>query len=463
MHASPSVGRSHLAFAALLLAMLVAQLDTNIVVAALPRIADQLTAGSAIAGVTGAYLLAVTVTTPLHGRLGDMLGRRAMFVASIAVFVVGSLGCAAAGSMSVLVTARAVQGIGGGGLIVVAVSALGQMYDRAELVRRQIWLTGVFAVSSIAGPPVGGFLAGGLGWQSIFLVNLPICAVALTIGVGGLPGRPPRTSGRGFDYWGAALVAAGGIAVVLLGTSRSLATSPVWAPALIAVFVCAGVGFVSAERRAAAPLIPPTLFTGRLLRQSIVLTLLSGVALFGTFTYVPLVILADPAANAAETGLLLLPMTIGQLVITTSFAVLARRFPQLTGWGQLGISAGVVGLCILAVLPGLEGGGPRTTLAAIGLAACGAGLGLSMQAYTLLAQTAAPKEAIGAAIGTLSFARQLGGSLGVAVFGWLTLIISGGHGLSTVFLLAAAVLLIGLTAAPRARDESAAQPATVPH
>lgn len=148
---------TELAFAALLLGMLMAQLDTNIVVAALPSIGRGLGDPSAVAGVTAAYLLTVTVSTPVHAKLGDLLGRRPVFVVALAVFGLGSLTCASARSMPVLIATRALQGAGGGGLVVTAISALGEMFDRKELIRRQVWLTGVTAVSSPPGRDGGGY------------------------------------------------------------------------------------------------------------------------------------------------------------------------------------------------------------------------------------------------------------------------------------------------------------------
>jgi MFS family permease len=164
-----------------MLGMLMAQLDTNVVVAALPSIGRGLGDPSAVAGVTAGYLLTVTVSTPVHAKLGDLLGRRSVFVIALAVFGLGSLACASARSMPVLIATRALQGVGGGGLVVTAISALGEMFEREELIRRQIWLTGVTAMSSLAGPPVGGFLAAGPGWRWVFLVNPPLCAIALVL------------------------------------------------------------------------------------------------------------------------------------------------------------------------------------------------------------------------------------------------------------------------------------------
>ncbi|MFI5607102.1 MFS transporter [Amycolatopsis sp. NPDC051903] len=428
------------AFAALVLGMLMASLDTNVVVAALPAIAADLGGADAVGGVTAAYLLAVAVATPVHGSLGDRWGRRRTFAGSAVVFAVGSLACALAPDVPALVAFRAVQGLGGSGLIVAAVAGLAELFDRTELVRRQGWLTAVFAVSSIGGAPLGGLLAATAGWRSVFVVNLPLCAVALLLGARTVPGAR-RVSRTGFDWRGALLVAVAGGGIVVLGSAGAIARDLLRASVVVLLVGIATVAFVRVERRAAAPLVPPRLFADAGLARAIGVTFLSGVALFGSFTYVPLALGAAPAA----TGLLLLPMSAGQLVVTSGFAAFARRFPRLTAWGRLGLALGVAGLLATAAIPLLPPGGIRLAVIVAGLACSGASLGLSMQVYALLAQSWAPVDVLGSAMATLTFTRQIGGSLGIALFGLL----SG----PAVFVAAAGVLLAGWIFAPRAAHD----------
>jgi MFS family permease len=428
MHTSTGVRARNTAFAALLLGMLMASLDTNVVVAVLPSLAADLGQPEAVGGVTAAYLLAVAVATPLHGSLGDRWGRRSMFVGSVVVFALGSLACALAPTMTVLIGFRAVQGLGGSGLIVAAVAGMAELFSREEMLRRQGWLTAAFAVSAIGGAPLGGLLAATAGWPVIFLINLPISVVALALGIRSVPAQ--RAAPRRFDVAGAVLVVIAGSSVVALG---SVARSPL----LLVVAIAATVAFVLVERRTSAPLIPPALFTDR----TVAVTLFSGIALFGSFTYVPLAITTDPAT----TGLLLLPMSAGQLVATTGFATLARRWPRLTAWGRLGLSMGVVGLLGTATIPLLATGPLRIIVTVVALTFSGAALGLSMQAYTLLAQSQAPRETIGATMATLTFTRQIGGSLGIALFGWTMSLTDGTAG---VFITAAAFLVAAVVVAP---------------
>jgi len=426
------------------------------VVAALPSIGADLGSSAAVAGVTAVYLLTVTISTPVLGKLGDLLGRRTVFVLSIFLFAVGSLACAAAPSLAALVGARALQGLGGGGLVVTAVSALGEMFDSDELVKRQIWLTGTFAVAALAGPPLGGFLAAGPGWRWLFLVNLPISAIALMLGIGSLPHHRQPGALAGFDVHGAVLIAAGGAGIVALGSSHALATSPLWAPVVaLAVSVCA-VLFLGVERRANAPLIPLSLFSRPALARSIAVTAMTGVALFGTFTFIPLAISAGTGASNGRIGTLLLALTIGQLVVTSTFSLAARRYPRMTAWGHLALGLGVAGMALLATLPLLSRDGRllATSVAIVGMALAGAALGLSMQAYTLLGQTTAPRVSFGGAMGTLTFARQLGGSLGAAGFGWILLTIPDrDQALAVVLALATLVILAAAVIAPRRHHE----------
>jgi MFS family permease len=440
------------AFAALLLGMLVAQLEGTIVVAALPAIGADLGQPEAAPGVFTVSLLAVTVSTPVHGALGDRFGRRAVFVGAMLLFAAGSLTSAVAPTFPALLAARVLQGIGGGGLVVTAISTLGELFDAGERIARQIWGTAVFAVSSLAGPPLGGLVAAAAGWRWVFALPLPICAIALALGWRAVPGPRERRHGA-FDVGGAALVAVGGAALVALGSSDTLGRSPLWGPLLTGAVLACGVAFVRVERRAANPLVPPGLFAIAPLARAVAVTALSGVALFGTFAFVPLALAAGLGTGTAITGTLLLALTGGQLAASTAFSVLARRRPTLAPWGRLALALGIAGLGLLAALPQLAGPAPlRYAVAVAGLAMAGAALGLSMAAYTLLGMSLAPPERMGTAMGTLTFARQLGGSLGAAAFGWLLIAAPDpATGLTIVLAAAAAVVACALVIAPRTR------------
>jgi MFS family permease len=441
------------AFAAVLLGMAMAQLDGTVVVAALPTLARELDAGAAVVGVSAAYLLTVTIATPVLARLGDLYGRRIVTLGSITAFAAGSMACAAAPGIEALIAARALQGVGGSGLIVGAIAALGELFDKAELIRRQGWQTALFAVSALGGPSVGGLLTGGPGWRWIFLLNLPFCLLAFVLGARGLPGRVADRPRQRFDIRGSLLVAVAGTAVVALGSVEGLARSPLWTPLLLGVAVLAGAGFVVVQRRSVSPLIPPTVFADPVVARSVLVTALGGLALFGTFTYVSLVIAAGSGGDPARTGLLLTAMTAGQLAVSASFAVLARRWPRMVPWGRLGCGLGVLGLVLLAVSLHISG----LAVLISGLALIGASFGLCASAYTLLGQSRAAMDVMGATMGAFSFARQAGGVLGVAVFGWLAVLVTGSlgkAGLTVVFAAAALIMLAAWCASPPSTDEA---------
>ncbi|WP_290059261.1 MFS transporter [Amycolatopsis solani] len=447
MHAS-----RNLAFAGLLLGMAMAQLDGLIVTAALPSIGADLHARTGLVAVTAAGLLTLTVATPLHGRLGDLYGRRTSFAASVLVFAAASAWCAAAPDVGSLIAARALQGLGGSGLVVTAMSALGELFDRDELLRRQGWQTAVFAAATLGGPPRGGLLAAGPGWRWIFLVNLPLCVPALLLGLRGLPAKP-RGAKEKFDVPGSALLAAAGAAVVALGTFENLARSPLWTPLLVVAALAAGFLFVRRQRRTPSPLISPKVFADAVLKRAVVVNGLAGAALYGTFTYVALA--AALGSGAAGTGLLLVAMTAGQLALSASFAALARRRPEMTAWGRFGCLLGTAGLAAIAAAAAFDG---EPWLLVPGLFAIGAAFAVCTSASTVLGQTRADRTLLGVTLGSLTFARQAGGLAGAAVFGWLALVTTGGlaaPGLTVVFAGAAAVMLVAWLTSPAVTSSEA--------
>ncbi|MGA6164411.1 MFS transporter [Amycolatopsis magusensis] len=433
-----------LAFAGLLLGMLLAQLDLTVVVTALPMIGAELDAGPAVAGITAASLLTATVSTPIHGRFGDLYGRRAAFGLAVALLAAGSTWCAVAGDIGSLIAGRAVQGAGAGGLIVGAMAALGELFTRQELIRRQGWQVAVGAVASLAGPPAGGLVAGAWGWRWLFWGNLPLCAVALVLGLAGLPGRRPGVRGERLDLRASALLVLAGAAATALGTVPELARSPLWTPLLAGLALAAGFAFARTQA-----LIPRRIFDDRVVVRSVLATALAGIALYGTFTYVSLAITLAVRGDPGAAGLLLLAMTGGSLLVSGGFAVLARRWPRMLAWGRWGCATGIAGLILIAV--SLHAGG--VALMAAGLVLTGGSFMLVVSAYTVLAQGRAAPAEMGATMGVFTFARQAGGVAGTTVLGWLALLVTGGFGaagLTAVFAAAAAAMVVALACSPRA-------------
>lgn len=412
--------RALVALSALLLAMLLGQLDMNVVATALPSIVGELGGIPYLAWVTTAYVLAAGVTTPLYGKLGDLYGRKRLFLFAIAAFVAGSLLCAAAQSMGQLVAFRALQGVGGGGLVVSAVTIYAGLFGPEDRARYGGLFGALFVVSSVAGPLLGGVLTDALGWRWVFLVNLPLGAAAFAIAAVALRPQGPASDGgdggsRRVDYAGAALVAALAACVVLLTTWAG--TRFAWgSPAVVALgagSVALLLAFLLVERSAPEPIVPLRLFRGRAFSVSTTVTCLGGFSLFGGVFFVPLFLQTVLGASATASGLLLLPLMAGIAAVSLSAGPLIVRFGGLRWFGAVAMGASALGLLLFSAL------GPEAGRALSGayMVLLGVGFGLWMYVYSLAVQNTAPPRDMGAAISTLTFARQVGGAVGASVFG----------------------------------------------
>jgi EmrB/QacA subfamily drug resistance transporter len=409
--------RAFLALFALLLGMLLAQLDQNVVATALPTIVGDLGGLSYFAWVTTAYVLAVSVTTPLYGKLGDLYGRKPLFLFAISAFLVGSALCGAAQTMGQLVAFRVLQGVGGSGLIVSAIAIYAELFGPEERARYGGWFGTLFVVSSVAGPLLGGLLTDSLGWRWVFYVNLPVGVLALAIAAVSLSlPRPSLEEGRPrMDYAGAGLLAGLATCVVLLttwGGTRFAWDSPI-VVALGSGSVALFAVWIVVERSAAEPVVPLRLFRDRTFSVSMAVTFLGGFSLFGGVFFVPLFLQFVSGASATDSGLLLLPLTAGVLLVSLSAGPLVVRFGSVKWFGAAGMGSSVLGVWLFSTL------GPDAGRALSGayLVLVGVSFGLVMQVYTLAVQNTAPPRDMGSAVSTLTFARQIGGALGVSAFG----------------------------------------------
>jgi EmrB/QacA subfamily drug resistance transporter len=403
--------RALVALASLLLAMLLGQLDMNVVATALPEIVGGLGGVRYLAWVTTAYVLAVSVTTPLYGKLGDLYGRKRLFLSAIAVFLAGSVLCGAAQSMGQLVAFRALQGVGGGGLVVSAIAIYAGLFGA------------LFVVSSVAGPLLGGVLADSLGWRWVFFVNLPLGLLAFAFAAfalrsSGSSAASPEGGGGGkprVDYLGSALLAALAVCVVLLttwGGARYAWGSPV-VVALGAGSAVLLLAFLLVERSVPEPIVPPRLFRGRTFSVSVAVTFLGGFSLFGGVFFVPLFLQYVEGANATGSGLLLLPLMAAIAAVSLLAGPLVVRLGGLRWFGASAMGSSALGLWLFSAL------GPEAGRALPGacMVLVGAGFGLWMYVYALAVQNTSPPRDIGAAVSTLTFARQVGGAIGASVFG----------------------------------------------
>jgi EmrB/QacA subfamily drug resistance transporter len=401
-------------FGALMLVMLLASLDQTIVSTALPTIVGEFGGLTHLSWIVTAYLLTTTIVTPLYGKLGDLFGRKAMLQSAILLFLLGSALCGLSRSMGQLIAFRALQGIGGGGLMVTIVAAVGDLFSPRERGRYQGIFGGVFGVATVLGPLIGGFFVEQLNWRWIFYVNLPLGLISLAI-IGWAfraPNRRPRPS---LDIAGAALLAVMLTALILL-TSRS-ESSPAWtSPAAIGLFVATIVamsGFVAVERRAAEPLLPLYLFKERVFAIACAVGFIVGLALFGAITFMPLYLQIVKGISPTEAGMMLTPMMGGVLITSITSGRLISRFGRYRPYPIVGTAIMTVGLGLLTTL------GRDTPVAATVayMIVLGLGLGLVMQVLVLAAQNAVDYRHLGVATSGTTLFRSIGGSIGVSLFG----------------------------------------------
>ena len=409
-----SARQRRLIFGALLLVLFIASLDQTIVSTALPTIVGDLGGLEHLSWVVTSYLLASTVVGPLYGKLGDLYGRKRVLQFALVLFLVGSALCGLAQSMPQLIAFRAIQGLGGGGLIVVSMAVVGDLVAPRDRGRYQGLFGGVFGVSVVAGPLLGGFFVDNLSWRWIFYINLPLGLVALAVIATAFRSRQVTTRHR-IDWLGTVVLAAG-LSGVILYTSLG-GTSYAWdAPGMLAA-ISAGVALLALfpliEARAEEPILPPELFRNMTFRTTSAIGFVVGFALFGSVTFIPLYLQIVKGHSATESGLLMTPMMLGVLVTSTASGFLISRYGRYRVFPIAGTAIAAVGLYLLSTL---EVATP-TEVAAGYMLLLGLGLGLVMQVLVLAAQNAVDYRLLGVATSGSTLFRQVGGSIGVSVFG----------------------------------------------
>ena len=406
--------RRRLIFGALLLVLFIAALDQTIVSTALPTIVGDLGGLQHLSWVVTAYLLASTVVGPLYGKLGDLYGRKRVLQVALVIFLIGSALCGLAQNMPQLIAFRAIQGLGGGGLLVVAMAVVGDIVAPRDRGRYQGLFGGVFGVAVVAGPLLGGFFVDNLSWRWIFYINLPLGLVALAVISIAFRSRQAIERHR-IDYLGTVVLAAG-LSGIILYTSLGGTTHPWGAPGMLAVLV-GGIALLALlpliEARAEEPILPPELFRNMTFRTTSAIGFVVGFALFGSVTFIPIYLQIVKGHSATDSGLLMTPMMLGVLVTSTGSGFLISRYGRYRVFPILGTAIAAVGLYLLSTL---EVATP-TNVAAGYMLLVGLGLGLVMQVLVLAAQNAVDYRLLGVATSGSTLFRQVGGSIGVSVFG----------------------------------------------
>ena len=401
-------------FAALMLGMFLAALDQTIVSTALPTIVGDLGGLNHLSWVVTAYLLASTVSTPIYGKLGDMHGRKPVFLAAILIFLAGSMLAGLSQSMAELIGFRAVQGIGAGGLIVSAQAIIADIVSPRERGRYMGLMGAVFAVSSVAGPLLGGFFVDNLSWRWVFYVNMPIGAVAVAIVALKLHLHVVHVRHR-IDYLGAGLLAGGVSALILVttwgGNQFRWGSGTILGLAIVGVLLLAA--FIWQERRATEPVIPLSLFDSRIFNVSSAMGFTIGMAMFGAIVFIPLYLQLVYGASPTSSGLRMIPLMAGLLVASILSGRLISRIGRYKVFPIVGTAILVGGMFLLSRL----GVGTAPWLASAYMVVVGVGIGLVMQVLVLVVQNDARPGEVGVATATATFFRSVGGSFGVALFG----------------------------------------------
>ncbi len=398
----------------LITGMFLAALDQSIVATALPQITSELGGLDHLSWVVTAYLLTSTSSTPLWGKISDLYGRRPMFQLAILVFLAGSVLAGLSQSMEQLIAARAIQGVGGGGLMALAMATIGDVVPPRERPRYQGYIAATFGTSSVLGPVLGGFFAEGPGWEWIFFVNVPIGLVALVVTSSALKMQHVRRE-HTIDYLGAAVIVAS-VSSLLLYTAWA-GPEEGWtsgtALALLIGGLLLAVLFVAVELRATEPIIPMRLFRNSIFSVANSFGFLIGAAMFGVMTFIPVYLQIVKGMTPTESGLAMVPLLAGLFTTSIGGGRVMSRTGRYRWYPTIGSSIVIIAIVMLSTMSA----DTPYWFAGLSMFVMGAGLGFTMQVLVIAVQNSVERTEIGVATSSVQFFRQMGGSFGAALFG----------------------------------------------
>ena len=405
-----------LVMGALMTCLMLSALDQTIVSTALPTIVGDLGGLDHIAWVVTSYLLSSTVAVPLFGKISDIYGRKPMIQITIVVFLAGSIFAGVAQSMLQLIIARGIQGIGGGGILAMTFTILGDIMTPRERSRYTGYFTAVFASASVIGPLAGGFFVDHLSWRWVFFVNLPLGALCMVV-TGRYLHVPRPSERRAVDLVGAALLTVGVTAILLVATwgGQDYAWSSPLIIGLAVGGVVTSVGFLIHERRIDEPILPMHMFHNRIFVVCVAIVALLSAVLVGGSTFLPLFLQVVNGASATSSGLLLVPMMAGVVVGANVCGRIVNRTGRYRIFPIVGIGTATVGVAMLAMIEV----DTERLLISIGMGVLGLGAGSAMPIMTLAVQNTASASDMGSATSSVNFFRSLGAAFGVALFGTL--------------------------------------------